>query len=269
MEMLISHFIIYVVFMSSVCSQDEEEVPNTTIFPTSTLQRIRNQRLSMLRNYVLESLGFSSPPQINQSIHDNMAIISLYQSQRIRESRCYLPSCILPSRINYNMWIDSDSNTMNLYFDVITFTEGDTKVVNATLKLHVKPNTGNIDDNTDLTEPRRLIVTVNQYVKPLKRRRKKIKLMDVSMVIWSSYGYWVAFNVTEAAGEWGLDVKKNNGFLIQIQSISEQLNITDVFGLPDCTAPLDIDCSSTDIPFPFRGSSNAMLEIFTERNIFK
>lgn len=67
---------------------------------------------------------------------------------------------------------------------------------------------------------------------------EKIKLMDVSMVIWSSYGYWVAFNVTEAAGEWGLDVKKNNGFLIQIQSISEQLNITDVFGLPDCTAPL-------------------------------
>ena len=42
------------------------------------------------------------------------------------------------------MWIDSDSNTMNLYFDVITFTEGDTKVVNATLKLHVKPNTGEL-----------------------------------------------------------------------------------------------------------------------------
>ena len=95
MEILISHLIIYVVFMSSVSvySQDEEEVPNTTIFPTSTLRRIRNQRLSMLRNYVLETLGFSSPPRMNQSIHDTLAIISQYQSQRIRESRCYLPSC--------------------------------------------------------------------------------------------------------------------------------------------------------------------------------
>jgi hypothetical protein len=42
------------------------------------------------------------------------------------------------------MWIDSASNTMNLYFDVITFTEGNTKVVNATLKLRVKPNTGEL-----------------------------------------------------------------------------------------------------------------------------
>lgn len=268
MEMLISHLIIYVILMSSVCSQDEEEVPNTTIFPTSTLRRIRNQRLSMLRNYVLETLGFSSPPRISQSVQDTLAIIRHYQGQRIRESRCYLPSCIVPSRINYNMWRVNYSKTMNLYFDVITFTERDTKVVNATLKLHVKPNTGNIDD-TDLTEQRRLIVSVNQYVKPLKRRRKKIKLMAASMVIWSSYGHWVAFNVTEAAREWALDAKRNNGFLIQIQSFSEQLNITDVFDLPDCTAPLDIDCSSTDIPFPFRGSSNAMLEIFTERNIFK
>ena len=32
---------------------------------------------------------------------------------------------------------------------------------------------GNIDD-TDLTEQRRLIVSVNQYVKPLKRRRSKL-----------------------------------------------------------------------------------------------
>ena len=47
----------------------------------------------MLRNYVLETLGFSSPPRMNQSIHDTLAIISQYQSQRIRESRCYLPSC--------------------------------------------------------------------------------------------------------------------------------------------------------------------------------
>ena len=62
--------------------------------------------------------------------------------------------------------------------------------------------------------------------------------MDAKMVIWSSNGHWVAFNVTEAAREWALDVKKNNGFLIKIQSFSEQLNITDVFGLPDCSAPL-------------------------------
>jgi hypothetical protein len=67
---------------------------------------------------------------------------------------------------------------------------------------------------------------------------EKIKLMAANMVIWSSYGYWVAFNVTEAAREWALDVKRNNGFLIQIQSFSGQLNITDVFGLPDCLAPL-------------------------------
>jgi hypothetical protein len=40
---------------------------------------------------------------------------------------------------------------------------------------------------------------------------EKIKLMDAKMVIWSSNGHWVAFNVTEAAREWALDVKKNNG----------------------------------------------------------
>ena len=47
----------------------------------------------MLRNYVLETLGFSSPPRISQSVQDTLAIIRHYQGQRIRESRCYLPSC--------------------------------------------------------------------------------------------------------------------------------------------------------------------------------
>ena len=43
---------------------------------------------------------------------------------------------------------------------------------------------GNIDDNTDLMEPRRLIVSVNQYVKPLKRRRSKLLFYLQNLILY-------------------------------------------------------------------------------------
>lgn len=246
----------------------DDLVPNyTTPFPPYTLIRIRNQRLSMLRSYVLETLGFSSPPRIHNNRPDYRNILSQYQEQKVIESRCYLPSCSLPNRINYTLWTEVDQNTMNLYFDVIHFDEN-THVINATLKLRVKPYACN-DCDSEFSEPKRIIVSVSQYVKPLKRRKRKTKMMSASMVVWSGAGHWASFSVTEAAREWTSDNRKNNGFLVRIQTIADSLNITDVFSQPDCTAPLDIDCSSTDVPFPFSTRSSANLEIITEGNVFK
>lgn len=43
------------------------------------------------------------------------------------------------------MWMDTNANEMNLYFDVITSdVNSDEQIINATLKLRVKPRPGEI-----------------------------------------------------------------------------------------------------------------------------
>lgn len=239
-------------------SQRNDNIRTTTESPSYTLQRIRSQRVEMLRSYILESLGFDTPPQVNRSRAEAMTIMNVYKDRTIEESRCYLPSCSISSRINRTMWNEVSTASQNIYFDIIANNES---VVNAKLKLRVLPNT-----ESGETESQRYIVTLYQYTKPL-RRKKKTRLLGANMIVWSDVSSWTIFNVTEAVREWATEDRKNNGLLVEITPATD-VNIRSIFSPPDCLAHVDIDCGASETPYLFRGRHNAILEVVTERALF-
>ncbi|XP_052095686.1 uncharacterized protein LOC127731011 [Mytilus californianus] len=239
-------------------------------------RRSRNQRIHNIRNHVLTTLGFSSPPQIDENMKEeilrNLSISGV--PYRAVSQQCYAGSCTLPSWIDEELWNDPDTKTLRLFFDILPLEDSGTSILNATLRLHIKERTAcrcfTEDDESGEDDSVRFTVFVSQFLKPLRRRNRvpRMRILDVKMVVVKRDS-WINFNVAEAVQEWMQRRRRRHGLEVNvIDSQGFPIDAKAVFGNTDCLLPVDVECQDTSLPVAVQKSLNfstsPVLEVFTE-----
>ncbi|XP_076094880.1 uncharacterized protein LOC143065284 isoform X1 [Mytilus galloprovincialis] len=239
-------------------------------------RRSRTQRINNIRSHVLSTLGFSSPPQIDENMKEeilrNLSISGV--PYKAVSQQCYAGSCTLPSWIDEDLWNDPDTKTLRLFFDILPVEDSGTSILNATLKLHIKERTAcrcfTEDNESGEEDSVRFTVFVSQFLKPLRRRNRvpRMRILDVKMVVVKR-DKWISFNVKEAVEEWMQRRRRRHGLEVNvIDSQGFPIDAKAVFGNTDCLLPVDVECQDTSLPVAVQKSLNfstsPVLEVFTE-----
>ncbi|KAL5007438.1 hypothetical protein ScPMuIL_016244 [Solemya velum] len=215
--------------------------------------RSRQSRLSMIRQQVLDSLGWEKPPEINSTIRriilQNLTSHPMFSHVLDnRQKNCYAATCMLPAYIHSSLWTPEGDTSLRLYFDVITFDESEKSLSKAELKLHMRRRETcecGTTDSTGGSHHTRLLVTIYQYLRPLRRRRAPRKrIIDVKMVTWEGNS-WATFTVTQAAQDWVFGNVRNVGLEVVVKDTNENIiNANEIFDPLDCNSAPDVECTT-------------------------
>lgn len=202
-----------------------ETVPENSSMHNSKMHIIQRAKLQIIRIQILKGLGLTQAPNITVPKYENISI---------SESKfCYRPTCSIPSRsTDEEMWTNTTSNVLNLYFNLTSRRHLGGHVKTAALWLHLKAH------NHSCLCDSRIIINVGYLAKPLKKHQKKAKrrVTDVRVVTHQSNS-WQSFNIQRAVSEW-MNPKKNFGLQIVITDQSENiLNAREIITHLDCSDP--------------------------------
>ncbi|KAK6165827.1 hypothetical protein SNE40_022664 [Patella caerulea] len=239
--------------ISSQPQEDIEEFSNSTnSLPTEESaehnirmrQRYREYRLNMIRQQILNTLGWSKPPTIDfetrENLFSNPSVTP--QGRFIHENQCFASRCDVPDSINYSLWTEN-SNVLHLYQDVPELNNRK-QLTSATLRLYIRYNAG----NTHGRGSSRLLISVSQFLRPLHIRRRggrvinRKRLIDAKMVNWEGAS-WVVLNVKDAVSEWITGSRENYGLAVAVKDENEnEVNASMLFEQIDCYSPSNIGC---------------------------
>ncbi|KAH3719490.1 uncharacterized protein LOC127854643 [Dreissena polymorpha] len=142
----------------------------------SRLERSRAARLNHLRQHVLDSLGWTSVPNITAEEKRRLLSGMGYQTPVFvtRQKFCYYPVCdlptiYLPDYVNRSIWFDTGSRHIRYFFDIPSSSDDPNLVItSAVIRLHLKrredcPCAYDADHSTS-----RLHIKIYQYRKPIR-----------------------------------------------------------------------------------------------------
>ncbi|KAL4222259.1 Bone morphogenetic protein 2 [Mactra antiquata] len=220
------------------------------------LQRSRIARLQALREHVLASLGWTSPPDIDSATKDRLLRRLSTPVFVSRQRHCYLPACDLPmvdlpDYMNRSIWFDTSSRNIRYYFTIPTNTDPNLEIKSASIKLHLKrrqdcPCAYDRDISTS-----RLHIKMYQYRRPIRShsrlRHSNMRLIDAKMVTWEG-SRWVSFRVTDAVRRIITRGRRNGGFEVQVRDMEENsIDAKTVIDPTVCSFVTSYDCTESDV----------------------
>ncbi|XP_045169627.2 uncharacterized protein LOC123532287 [Mercenaria mercenaria] len=219
------------------------------------LERSRAARMFFLRQHVLETLGWTSPPDIDPETKRRLLLGMQTPVYVTRQKYCYFPACDLPmvdlpDYMNRSIWFDTSSRNIRYFFSVPSNPDPNLEITSAVVRIHLKrrddcPCAYDSDHSTS-----RLHIKIYQYRKPIRSharlRHSNMRLIDAKMVTWDS-ARWVSLHVTEAVKRIVTRGRRNGGFEVHVRDMEE--NILDAKTVIDptvCTTVSEYDCTQDD-----------------------
>ncbi|XP_060606089.1 uncharacterized protein LOC132758427 [Ruditapes philippinarum] len=219
------------------------------------LQRSRAARMYFLRQHVLDSLGWTSPPDIDPETKRRLLLGMQTPVYVTRQKHCYFPACDLPmidlpDYMNRSIWFDTSSRNIRYFFAIPSNPDPNLDITSAVVRLHLKrredcPCAYDSDHSTS-----RLHIKIYQYRKPIRSharlRHSNMRLIDAKMVTWDS-ARWVSLHVTEAVKRIVTRGRRNGGFEVHVRDMEE--NILDAKTVIDptvCTTVTEYECTQEE-----------------------
>lgn len=217
------------------------------------LERSRLARMYFLQQHVLDTLGWDSPPSIDQATKQRILASVQTPVYVSNHKHCYYPTCDVPEvefpdYINRTLWFDTSSRNIKYYFHISTNTDTDVAIKSAVVRLHLKKRKDCTCASDFNPSTSRLHIKIYQYKKPVRSharlRHSNMRLIDVKMISWDS-ARWVSLQVTDAVKRISSREQRNSGFEVHIQDIKE--NVLEAKSVIDpivCSSKNEYDCSN-------------------------
>ncbi|XP_059169612.1 uncharacterized protein LOC131951273 [Physella acuta] len=204
------------------------------------LVRLEQQRKDDLQRELQHNLQFTTPNIDPDKLRELIQVFNnlhpTLRSDKPHSRICYLPACDAHLEGCTNATLPS----LRLHYNLprLDKRESDDDILEAKLKLFVKPKSGCPCPNDEFGEDVAL-VTVYQYIRHISKRNqtKDQRILD-AVLVPAQGNLWVSLDIKRAASTWMTKPRKNYGLEVMVQDAHGVfMDPNNFFVLPECPSP--------------------------------